>query len=115
MLAVVLNGVGVGWGLDVHLQLSAMGGAHPLPGAQPWMLPGARSRCSGPRTPLHLQPGQRKAGFAGADIIQKGTGHFELNSGISPPPLRVFGASGCCWMLHKTLTYKSVGWIQGPL
>lgn len=34
------NGVGVGWGLDVHLQLSAMGGAHPISSAQPWMLSG---------------------------------------------------------------------------
>lgn len=34
------NGVGVDWGLDVHLQLSAMGGAHPLSSAQPWMISG---------------------------------------------------------------------------
>lgn len=34
------NGVGVDWGLDVHLQLSAMGGAHPVSSTQPWMLSG---------------------------------------------------------------------------
>lgn len=78
MSAVVLNGAGVGWGLDVHLQLSAMGGAGPLPGAQRWMLPGTRSRCSGPLAPLCLWSGQREAEFAGADIIQKGTRQFEL-------------------------------------
>lgn len=34
------NGAGVDWGLDVHLQLSAMGGAHPLSSTQHWMLSG---------------------------------------------------------------------------
>lgn len=105
MSAVVLNGLGVGGGLDVHLRVSAMGGACLLPGAQPWILPGPGYRCSGPPAPLCLWLGQWEAGYAGADIIQKGAGQFEPISETSLPPLYVFGASGCCWMPHKAQTY----------
>lgn len=39
-------GVGVGWGLDVHLRLSAMGGANPSPVPSPgcYLVPGAGAR-----------------------------------------------------------------------
>lgn len=107
MSAVVINGLGVDWGSDVHLQLSTMGGARPLSSAQPWMLSGILlPGASAQDLPHHSISGQgnRKWDLLGADT-QKHTRQFDLLSGISPSPPRVCSASGCCWMLHKALIY----------
>lgn len=106
MSAVVLNGLGVDRGSDVHLQLSTMGGARPLSSAKPWilsgiLLPGASAQDL-PHHSISVQ-GNRKWHLLGADTIQKRTRQFDLLSGISPSPPRVCSASGCCWMLHKAV------------